>query len=137
MPCRAGRERNSTASAQRPRSGRAHDTDDELVIVANCAGEALRSSRTAAVLVSYAIHRRQLWLGKAGFCWSAADSQQGRGDRQARPDRVGGLGSYEIAHQERGSTPRPLTRSIGFSSFKNHGSGEAKLMLAIHFVKIS
>lgn len=27
--------------------------------------------------------------------------------------------------------PGPPTRSIGFSSFKNHGSGESKLLVAI------
>jgi hypothetical protein len=45
------------------------------------------------------------------------------GGRQARPDLVVGTGSYESAHHVPGSTPRLLTRSIGFSSAKNDGSG--------------
>jgi len=55
-----------------------------------------------------------------------------RGDRLARPDLAGGSGSREISLQAPGRAPRPLPRSIGFSSFKNHGSGEAKLLVAIH-----
>ncbi len=33
---------------------------------------------------------------------------QGRGDRPARPDLVGGSGCYEIAYQEPGRAPRLL-----------------------------
>ena len=39
---------------------------------------------------------------------------QGRGDRQASPDLVGGSGSYETTRQAPGRTPRQLTRSVGF-----------------------
>lgn len=59
------------------------------------------------------------------------ESLQGREHRQASPDLVVGLGSYEIAHQVLGRTPRPQ-HEHRFFFLRNYGSGESKLMVAIH-----
>ena len=67
-------------------------------------------------------------------CSRAAGVSAGQGDRHVRPDLVVGSGSYGITHQECGRTPSALTRSTGFSSFKNYGSGKSKLLVAIQML---
>ena len=61
---------------------------------------------------------------------SARDEVMGKADRRLVPDLVVGSGSHEIARQEPGRRPMPNTIHL-FSSFKNHGSRESKLMAAI------
>lgn len=68
----------------------------------------------------------------------AALSRNASRDRQeeGRLNLVVGSGSYGIAHQLLGRIPRSLTRSTGFSSFKNYGAGLTNLAMAIHHVDV-
>ena len=68
------------------------------------------------------------------FSGARQESLQGWRIDRSRSDLVVGSGNYEVAHQESGRRPRPPTRSFGFSSFRNYGSEESKLLVATHNV---
>ena len=107
MPCRAGRDRNSTARVQSPRSGRAHEADDGLVYRSQLCRYGAQK-QTLCCCLGRICHPSPAVAAREGLLLLARGMNLCRaGDMHVRPDLGVGSGCYEIARQVLRGTPKP------------------------------